>query len=512
MQNMLGTWVFLVLGGHALAVLILLAWSPRKQAAKKAKPRVSQKHQQQQQNHMSEIALAQVFPDIPAPATPSRSSGLLHQEHTAVTNETQVGRTPPDTDESSSPDRLLPPINPADSRAASASAAPVFSSPFAAQAATAFGSYQATSPSGARINSQMCLASPTQMAHRSSSIRSHASGWPPMNDCIQACHSPDAPFQGPHAQGRRDSSRQHSTGHPSPKSAAFLRSINPTFGMADSKDTLPQEQPPSGTRGPLSHSRHSQQQPTLNEQHADNAGQNQLSQQSYATAEAQDQAAPIGSKENLHSPNGLRMRGHRTQPAPKGILRCQEGTPSKDKMAKAKSNDASIKLMRLSTIPSLDAVPTMRPALHRRGRSMSRAVSCNDAGLPPLPSGLLPEYESSPAKASPSRTALVGDARRNAEVLTPWQKVMAVDWHPIRLIGCDCRVPIPRFSDVWLLFACMVWPPSAYTSDATTKSGEALPTFTCSITHTLSPLSPPALNTSDTAEGASAACNFHAGC
>ena len=224
--------------------------------------------------------------------------------------------------------------------------------------------------------------------------------------------------------------------------------------------------------GPLSPMGLPQQRAGLNAPDVSHGSQSQQGKEWHGGAQAQD--APGDGKENLASPTGLRMRGHRTQPAPRGILCGQEGTPSKDWLAKAKSSDPGARLNRLSTIPSMEAMPSIRPLLHRRGRSMSRTGSCNDAGIPPLQSGLLlPEDGPSPAKASPLRAARAGDARRKAEALTPWQKVMAVDWHPVRLLGRGCQLPAPRFSDVWLLFACMIWPPSAFTSDGTTRSGEA---------------------------------------
>ncbi|KAK9866535.1 hypothetical protein WJX84_010315 [Apatococcus fuscideae] len=352
--NVLGTWVFLVLGGHALGVLALLAWSPHSKAIPASKhaaqAQTSQRRQQQQvgEGQAQEIALRELYPELPPDVNPDRVHRRVQKTNAAVSS-----RQAPD----------------------------------------------------------------------------HAA-----EDEPPAQSSPDR---------------------------SFTRNVNPTFGTAEGRDVLPTGQAHGSRQGPLS-----PVQQGLRSHVFSSSAELLPPKGAHGLARQQGKECPRD-KENQRSGSvGLRMRGHRAIPGQQGLAPRLEGTPSKDPPT---SRGPS----RLTTIPSMD--PT-RPAgqtggAHCRGRSLSRAGSCNDAGLPFEP-GLLPEEPEEGPRASPLRGPGQGGAKRKAETPTPWQKVMAVQWRPVRLLGCACQLPAPRFTDVWLLFACMIWPPSAFTSDATTRAGQ----------------------------------------
>ncbi len=379
-------------------------------------------------------------------------------------------------------------------RSASAQAKPAtLSTPFAS--AAAFGSFEAVSPRAegpSRVAFKMCLASPVSHAGKSASAELQSDIVAPFNDSIRACHSPN-PFS-PGAQGhsRRLTFPQQIPEQLGPKPAAFLQRTNPTYGTSESRNELPSEllEQLSGFQDvPLSPI---QQQPGADRfpprpLSGSKSMQPQHLQHVTGGPAMRQNADHMGDKENQGAVQaGLRARGPRGIAEQPSIRRLPEGTPSKDPLTKPggpRQAPCILPSVRstLPTIPSLPSMPERPNVLHRRGRSMSRVGSCNDAGLPPLESIFPPE--ASPPKAgvgasiarantSPLRMHGPADARRKADLPTPWQKVMALEWWPVRMLGCTCHLPFPRFSDVWLLFACMIWPPSAFASDATTRTGE----------------------------------------
>ena len=461
LQNVLGTWVFLVLGGHALGVLALLAWSPHSKAIPASKhaaqAQTSQRRQQQQvgEGQAQEIALRELYPELPPDVNPDRVHRRVQKTNAAVSSRQAPDHAAEDEPPAqSSPDRLLHhPVGTSIGMGA-------FASPFASGAGQ--NGVQTVGPaSPVRVDSQMCLASPVGKACMSPTCQPHAAFSGPPDDRILACHSP-----GPYSPSQQAPTRPHPfhqqvSEQPSLSARSFTRNVNPTFGTAEGRDVLPTGQAHGSRQGPLS-----PVQQGLRSHVFSSSAELLPPKGAHGLARQQGKECPRDKENQRGGSVGLRMRGHRAIPGQQGLAPRLEGTPSKDPPT---SRGPS----RLTTIPSMD--PT-RPAgqtggAHCRGRSLSRAGSCNDAGLPFEP-GLLPEEPEEGPRASPLRGPGQGGAKRKAETPTPWQKVMAVQWRPVRLLGCACQLPAPRFTDVWLLFACMIWPPSAFTSDATTRAGE----------------------------------------